>query len=82
MKYRLVIYDQALNQLRALPKNLRQNIGARLDLLQTNLSGDVKKLSGKERKYRLRVGSYRVLFTVERDTIFIYALKDRKEAYE
>jgi len=53
-----------------------------LDALQNNLSGDVKKLSGREAKYRLRVGQFRMLFTLEQDLIFIYAVKDRKEAYD
>jgi mRNA-degrading endonuclease RelE of RelBE toxin-antitoxin system len=29
----------------------------------------------------LRVGSFRVLFTLEKDLIFIHDVKDRKDAY-
>jgi mRNA interferase RelE/StbE len=65
MWYELLITDEAREQLRALPKRLRRNIGRRLDLLQDNLAGDVKKLSGREGKYRLRVGSHRVLFELK-----------------
>jgi mRNA-degrading endonuclease RelE of RelBE toxin-antitoxin system len=42
----------------------------------------VKKLSGKEDKYRLRVGDFRILFTLSGRQISIFAVKDRKEAYE
>jgi len=42
----------------------------------------VKKLSGKEDKYRLRVGDFRVLFMLTGRQILVYAVKDRKEAYE
>ena len=82
MHYELVIGEQARDQLRALPKPIRKNIGRRLDALQDDLSGDVKKLTAREHKYRLRVGSYRVLFQLEGSTIFVYAVKQRKEAYE
>jgi mRNA interferase RelE/StbE len=82
MKYRLEIKDEARQQLRALAKEHRQNIGWRLDTLQTDLSGDVKKLTARTQEYRLRVGSFRVLFMLEGDLISVYAVKDRKEAYE
>jgi mRNA interferase RelE/StbE len=81
MRYRLDIGAEALAQLRALPKEQRQRIGQKLDALQTDLQGDVKKLAGQEGKYRLRVGSYRLLFTLEKDLIFVQAVKDRKDAY-
>jgi len=81
-RYDLVISEEAREQLRALPKPLRRNIGRRLDALQGSLAGDVKKLTAREDKYRLRVGSYRILFRLEGPTIFVYAVKHRKEAYE
>jgi len=43
--------------------------------------GDVKKLTAKTHEYRLRVGTLRVLFTLEKDLISIYAVRDRKKAY-
>jgi mRNA-degrading endonuclease RelE of RelBE toxin-antitoxin system len=50
----LAIADEAIAQLRSLPKKQRRRIGDRLTRLQHGLAGDVKKLSGKEDKYRLR----------------------------
>ena len=82
MRYRLEIKGEARLQLRALAKEKRRNVGRRLDALQTDLSGDVRKLTAKTHEYRLRVGSLRVLFTLEKDVISVYAVKDRKEAYE
>jgi len=82
MRYRLEIKEEALQQLRTLSKEQRRNIGRRLDALQTNLSGDVKKLTAKRHEYRLRAGSLRVLFTLEKDLISVYAVRDRKNAYE
>jgi mRNA interferase RelE/StbE len=82
MRYRLLLSVEAREQLRALPAEYCRNIGRRLDALQDDLAGDVKKLGGHGSKDRLRVGPFRVLFTLESDVIFVYAVKDRKEAYE
>lgn len=62
MRYRLEIKEEARQQLKTLSKEQRRNVGRRLDLLQDNLAGDVKKLTGKTNEYRLRIGRFRVLF--------------------
>jgi len=79
--YRLEISAEALEQLRGLSKEQRRQIGFRLDALQTDLRGDVKKLAAQGGKYRLRVGSFRVLFKLENDLIFVHLVKDRQDAY-
>jgi len=78
--YQIEVQDEARLQLRALPDEIRRNIGWRLEVLQTDLSGDVKKLSGKTQEYRLRVGIYRILFVLESDVILVYSVKNRKVA--
>ena len=80
--FELFISEEALNQLRALPKDLRKRIGEKLTTLETDFAGDIKKLAGTENKYRLRVGNHRVLFRLAGSQIQVYAVKDRKEAYE
>lgn len=80
--FELFISDEALATLRALPKDLRKRIGDRLSALESNFSGDIKKLAGGENKYRLRVGNRRVLFRLAGNQIQVYAVRDRKEAYE
>jgi mRNA interferase RelE/StbE len=77
----LRLKEEARQQLRALAKEQRRNVGRRLDALQSNLAGDVKKLMAKTHEYRLRVGTLRVLFTLEKDLISVYAVRDRKKAY-
>jgi mRNA interferase RelE/StbE len=81
IRYELLISDEAREQLRSLPRPMRRSIGHRLDLLQEGLTGNVKKLSAQEKKYRLRVGFYRILFQLEGSTIFVYAVKHRRDAY-
>lgn len=73
---------EAREQLRALLKDHRRNIGWRLDAFHTDLAGDVRKLAARTLEYRLRVGSFRVFFMLEGDLIVVYAVKDREEAYE
>jgi len=82
MRYRIAIGQKARQQLRALPKEVRRNIGWRLETLREDLRGDVTKLKAQGNRYRLRVGVYRVLFVLAGDTIEVYGVKDRKEAYE
>jgi len=65
MRYRIEFVSSALQQLRALPKEARRLIGAKLDRARNDLSGDLKKLKGFKNKYPLRAGNYRVLFELE-----------------
>ena len=82
MDYEIKLTEEAKEQLRAMPKERRRQIGQKINSLAHNLSGDVKKLTALEKKYRLRVGSYRVLFRLEENQISVYAVRDRKEAYD
>lgn len=82
MHYELFISKKARRHLRAHDKTVRCQIGQRVEVMRNDLRCDVRKLEGKSNRYRLRVGNHRVLFTLERGVIAIYAVKDRKEAYE
>ena len=81
-RYELAFSESAREQLRWLPKPIRSRLGRRISQLQDDLAGDVKKLSARENAYRLRVGGYRVLFRLDGNVIGVYAVKDRKNAYE
>jgi mRNA interferase RelE/StbE len=65
-----------------LPEGLRKNIGHRIQQLHEKFTGDIKKLEGQRSHYRLRVGTYRVLFRLMGSRIEVYAVKQRKEAYD
>ena len=80
-KYTLEIRQAPLKVLESLPKNFRRQIGYHLDLLQRDLTGDIKKLKGYEREYRLRIGTYRVLFELIGRHITVYNVGDRKDIY-
>ena len=53
-----------------------------MEEMREDLRGNVLKLHAKGNFYRLRVGNFRVLFLLAGDAIQVYAVKDRKEAYE
>jgi mRNA interferase RelE/StbE len=82
VRYKLLFSDVAREQLRQLPSDYRRNFGWRLSQLQEDLTGDIKKMNAPKAKYRLRVGPFRVLFYLKEDSILVYAVKNRKEAYE
>jgi mRNA interferase RelE/StbE len=82
MRYQIEFLPSALQYLRALPKDARRLIGAKLDRAQNDLVGDIKKLKGFKHKYRLRAGDYRVLFELEGACLVVYAVGDRKDIYE
>jgi mRNA-degrading endonuclease RelE of RelBE toxin-antitoxin system len=82
VRYRIEISEKAREQLRALPKEMRRNIGQRMETMRDDLRGDVLKLREKGNRYRLRVGTYRVLFVLAGEIIQVYAVKDRKKAYD
>jgi len=81
-KYGAEIKDEAKASLRALPEEIRRQIGFRLHRLQQDFSGDVKKLKGSKNEYRLRVGDYRVLFELVGNRIVVYTVGPRKGIYE
>jgi mRNA-degrading endonuclease RelE of RelBE toxin-antitoxin system len=82
LQYDFEISEKAREQLRALPKDLRRSIGQRMEALCTDLQGDVAKLKDQGNRYRLRVGSYRVLFVLAGNRVQVYGVKNRKEAYD
>jgi mRNA interferase RelE/StbE len=82
MEYEMEIKDEAMAALRALPEDVRKQIGYRLHQLQQDFSGDLKKLKGSKNEYRLRVGNYRVLFELSGKRIVVYTLGARKDIYK
>ena len=77
--YRLLYRRQARNYLARLPFKIKSRIIDKLHELQkdpesTNI--DVDKLKG-EAGYRLRVGPYRIIYSLDRDQLIIEIVKIR-----
>ncbi|MBI2918235.1 MAG: type II toxin-antitoxin system RelE/ParE family toxin [Chloroflexi bacterium] len=61
----------------------RERIMRALDRLAETSYGDVKRIQGQEREWRLRVGDWRVRLSFESDTgiIRLFRVRHRREAY-
>ena len=81
MRYRLELMRKAMRDLADLDRTTSARILTKLEALQNDLAGDVKRLTNFTPEYRLRVGDYRVLFAVAGDTIEIYRVIHRRDAY-
>lgn len=79
MTWRIFITSTADKQLHRLPLNRQTQISGAIDKMKEDpFGGDLDKLKDQENAWRLRVGSYRVIFKVlEERTVFIYEIKRR-----
>lgn len=81
MTYEIELKPRAIKDLKSLDTVQCRKIVSRMEDLKNDLGGDVKRLTNFTPEYRLRVGSYRVLFEVEANRVVIYRIKHRKDAY-
>ena len=81
MNFRIEFKPRAIKDLKALPADTVRRIVEKIEGLQNDLGGDVKRLTQHTPEYRLRVGDYRVLFEVEKRIIVIYRILHRRETY-
>ena len=72
---------KAVKDLKSIPLKDRKKIIERIDMMEDNLSGNIKKLTNYTPEYRMRSGNRRVLFEIEGSKIIIYRVLNRKEAY-
>jgi len=82
MNYTVELKPRASKDLKHLQRQDASRIADALERLQSNLTGDVKKLTNFTPEYRLRVGQFRMLFEIENETrIIVYRVVHRREAY-
>lgn len=72
MKYRIQIDKPALKFLKKQPQAQRERLLRAIQCLPDN--GDVKPMGGHENLYRLRVGTFRVLYTIIGDLLIVRVL--------
>ena len=81
MSFKIIWDKKAKSELDKLEIDLARRIILKVrSLAEDPYSKDIKRLSGRT-EYRLRVGDYRVLFSIETDTIFILNIGHRKNIY-
>lgn len=72
MTYRIVIDKPAMKFLQKQPQAQRERLLHAIQGLPD--IGDIKPMSGHDNLYRLRVGSYRVIYTIQGDLLIIRVL--------
>jgi|Deesub1362A_J573_1020465.scaffolds.fasta_scaffold00875_20 mRNA interferase RelE/StbE len=87
MSFKLLIHPKALKKLNSLQPDIKKLIKNKLlEFVKDPFAFDIKKIvdAGKYPKYRLRVGDYRLIFTIDYDSNTIYVLRffHRKEGYD
>lgn len=83
MAYEVQIVSAAEREMDKLPGAVHKRISRRILTLEDNpRPRGAKKLSGRE-EYRLRIGDYRVLYTVDdkNAVVTIFAVGHRREIY-
>lgn len=81
MQYEIRFKPRALKDGNKIPHQERTRIFEKIEELENDLSGDVKRLTDFYPEYRLRVGNYRILFEVEGSNVVIYRIRHRKDIY-
>ncbi len=84
MPYVLYIKPSAEKEAERIPKHAKNRLRNHIEALRHDpRPSGVKKLKGREEIYRIRIGSYRVLYIIDdrAKAIRILSVLDRKEAY-
>jgi mRNA interferase RelE/StbE len=83
--YGIVFTKQAVKDLERLPEEVRVRIAPVIDLLAEDpRPSGCKKLKGGKNVYRIRVGHYRIIYTLEDDKLLIIIVRigHRKDVYQ
>jgi mRNA interferase RelE/StbE len=73
------------NEVEKLPEMVRRRVAAVIDSLESNpRPRGALKLKGSESSYRIRVGQYRILYTIDDDSriVQVIRVRHRKDAYQ
>ena len=75
-RYEVVLSPKAEKQLDELPTPLRRRITEAVEGLESKpRPHGVKKLTGAENLWRIRVGDYRIVYTIEDDRLIVLVVK-------
>ncbi|MBI5576435.1 MAG: type II toxin-antitoxin system RelE/ParE family toxin [Deltaproteobacteria bacterium] len=84
MSYEILIQPTAVRDLRKLPREVRKRIGRKLDELANEpRPADAKLLKGNEGFSRVRVGDYRIVYTIREKILVVLVVRigHRKDIY-
>ena len=72
MSYKILYDKPAVKFLKRQPKDIQKRIISAIHKLPD--SGDIKPLAGHDHEFRLRIGGFRVIYTLENDVLIIRVL--------
>ena len=84
MTYTVELLPSARRELAALPKDVQRRLANRIDgLREVPRPSASRQLQGEDRLYRLRVGEYRVIYSIEdrRLVILVVRVGHRRDVY-
>jgi mRNA interferase RelE/StbE len=84
VNYRVVVRPAARRQLRALAPDIRRRLAPSIEALAANpRPRGVRQLAGRLSLYRLRVGDYRILYTVDdaESVVTVAMIGHRRDVY-
>jgi len=74
IKHQVELKPRAVKDLKSLPREEAKRVADRLKLLEDDLQGDVRRLTGHTVEYRMRAGNWRALFEIGGSTIIVYRI--------
>lgn len=83
-RYEVGLSPKAEKQLDALPRPIQRRIVEAVEGLESNpRPHGIKKLEGADNLWRIRVGDYRIVYTIEDDQLIVLVVKigHRREIY-
>jgi mRNA interferase RelE/StbE len=81
MRYNVTILPTAERDLNHLSPDVARRVLRKIEAMQNDLAGDVKRLVDFHPPYRLRAGDWRVLFDIKGNVILVQRVRHRSEAY-
>ena len=85
MEYQIRIKKSAIKELFKFPKPIAIKVSKLIDQFKTNpYPKGYKKLKGSDNDYRVRIGNYRILYSIFNDILIIEVVKiaHRKDVYK
>ncbi|ELP56564.1 MULTISPECIES: type II toxin-antitoxin system RelE family toxin [Microcystis] len=83
--YQIRLKTSAAKEFKKLPSSIRQRVSDSLEKLQQDpRPSGVVKLKGEDKMYRLRVGDYRIVYTIEDNDkiIKVTRIGHRQDVYQ
>jgi len=82
--YKVEFVSSAAKEFRSLEDRIKRRVAVAIDMLRENPRPEgVRKLWGHERLYRIRVGSYRVVYEIDDQAslVRVTRIRHRREVY-